>query len=372
MLSHLPGERSAHGATLSDRYNWNRKKFRLRRNFFGTFSFDKIPARAAVQYPTLRRIYYLSQQGVLKLEAAEARLQGSRIVRVFVLGGTGSIGSPTVRELIGRGHDVWALARSDVAAAKLAEFGATPVAGDIASPEPWARDLPQVDAVIHAACDFGTGMGAIDARLLDVLLPALAAQPKKPRFVYTGGCWLFGATSDDVAAEETPFRPLPAFAWMVPQLTRILQAPEVSGIVIHPAMVYAPRGGVFHRFARDAIERDAIRVVESEQVRWPLVHSEDLARLYILALERAPAGASYLGAAIDGLAVGRIARAFARRFGTRHTPPQIVSTDAVAAELGEWARGYALDQRLSGAKAQRDLGWSPRHLDPEREIAQLP
>jgi nucleoside-diphosphate-sugar epimerase len=214
-------------------------------------------------------------------------------------------------------------------------------------------------------------MGAIDRRLLDVLLPALTAQRKKPRFVYTGGCWLFGATGGEVATEQTPFRPLPAFGWMVPQLRRILDASEVDGIVIHPAMVYTPGGGVFLRFARDAVERDAVRVVDSEAVRWPLVHSEDLATLYALALEKAPARSNYIGAAIDGLAVGRIARAFAKRFGTHHQEPQIVSTDAVAAELGEWAKGYALDQRLSGAKARHELGWEPEHMDPEREIALL-
>jgi nucleoside-diphosphate-sugar epimerase len=203
-------------------------------------------------------------------------------VRVFVLGGTGSIGSALVRELVERGHDVWGLARSEVSAVKLNGIGATPVAGDIAMPERWAGRLPQVDAVVHAACDFNTEMGAIDARLLDVLLPALAAQPKKPRFVCTGGGWLFGATGGDVATEETPFRPLPAFAWMVPQLQRILEAAEVDGIVIHPAMVYTPGGGVFVRFARDVVERNAVRVVESEEVRWPLVHSEDLANLYAL------------------------------------------------------------------------------------------
>jgi nucleoside-diphosphate-sugar epimerase len=293
-------------------------------------------------------------------------------VRVFVLGGTGSIGSALVRELIKRGHSVSALARSEVSTAKLSEFGATPVAGDIASPERWTTRLPTVDAVIHAACDFSTEMGAIDARLLDVLLRSLAAQPRKPRFIYTGGCWLFGATGHDVATEETPFRPLPAFAWMVPHLRRILEAPEVDGIVIHPAMVYTPGGGVFRRFARDAVECDAIRVVEGEEIRWPLVDSEDLASLYALALERAPARSSYIGAAIEGLAVGRIARAFAKRFGMRHHEPQIVPTDAIAAELGEWTRGHALDQRLSGAKAQRELGWRPKHLDPEAEIALLP
>ncbi len=232
--------------------------------------------------------------------------------------------------------------------------------------------LAGIDAVIHAACDFSSDMRGIEGRLLDAVLPALARLPNKPRFIYTGGGWLFGATGDGVATEATSFNPLPAFAWMVPNLQRVLAAPGIDGIVIHPAMVYAPQGGVFRRFAREAIEGEAVRVVESEAVRWPLVHSEDLATLYALALERAPSGSSYIGAAIEGLAVGRIARAFARRFGTRREAPPIVSTDTIVAELGEWARGYALDQRLSGEKARHELAWRPKHLDPEAEIARLP
>jgi nucleoside-diphosphate-sugar epimerase len=156
---------------------------------------------------------------------------------------------------------------------------------------------------------------------------------------------------------------------MVPNLQRVLDAPGIDGIVIHPAMVYEPDGGVVRRFVRDTRERDAIRVVESETVRWPLVHSADLATLYALALERSPARSSYIGAAIEGLAVGRIARAFAKRFGTRHPGPEIISAEAIETELGGWARGYALDQQLSGAKARRGLGWTPKHIDPEREIA---
>ena len=155
---------------------------------------------------------------------------------------------------------------------------------------------------------------------------------------------------------------------MVPQIERVLASHEVDGIAIHPAMVYAGDGGVFERFAREAREGEAVRVVGSEAVRWPLVHSEDLASLYALALERGTPGESYIGAAIDGFPVGRIARAFARRFGTRHEVPEIVSEDAIAAELGEWARGYARDQRLSGDRARRDLGWAPRHLDPESDV----
>lgn len=288
-------------------------------------------------------------------------------MRIFVTGGTGVIGSAVVRELIARGHRVVGLARSEAAAARLAAQGATALAGDIASPATWVARLPAIDAVVHMACDFSSEMGAIEQRLLDALLPALAKQPGAVRFIYTGGCWLFGATGDAVATEDTELRPLPAFAWMVPHVQRVLTSHEVHGIVIHPAMVYEPAGGVFRRFAREAFAGEVVRVVASEDIRWPLVHSDDLAALYALALERAPAGSSYIGAAIEGCAVGRIARAFAKRGrGPQH--PAVVSSDAIAAELGEWARGYALDQRLSGAKARHELGWQPKHLDPEAEI----
>jgi len=292
-------------------------------------------------------------------------------MRVFVLGGTGSIGAPVVRALVARGHAVSALARSERSARRLAELGAAPIAGDIRAPETWIAAVAGIDAVVQAALDFASDMGPIEARLLDGLLPALAARPRKARFVYTGGCWLYGATGGSAATEDTPFDPLPAFAWMVPHLTRVLSSGEVAGMVIHPAMVYDGGDGVFARFAEDAAGRAAVRVVGGEGVRWPLVHREDLALLYALVVEDGTPGSSYNGVAVDGLAVGKIARSFAARYRTPRAVPEVMSVEDVVAERGEWARGYALDQSLSGGKARRELGWEPRHLDPEAEIRSL-
>ena len=280
-------------------------------------------------------------------------------MHVLVLGGTGSIGAPVVRALVGRGHHVIALARSDSSATKVASLGANPLGGDIAAAERWLPALPPLDAVVHLACDFGSAMIDVDRRLLDGLLPHLAAQPNQARFIYTGGCWLFGATGNEVANEQSPFRPLQAFAWMVPHLQRILETKGIAPIVIHPAMVYEPAAGVFAYFVAEARKRR------------PLVHRDDLADLYVLALERGTSRTSYIGAAIPGLPIGRIARAIAQRFGLRDQVPQIVSADVIAAELGDWARGRAMDQQLSGEKARRELGWMPVHLDPEAEIAAL-
>jgi nucleoside-diphosphate-sugar epimerase len=284
-------------------------------------------------------------------------------MRVFLLGGTGSIGTPVLSALIDRGHEVVALARSDTSASTLERHGARVLRGDIAAPQGWVSALPAIDGVIHLACDFASDMASIDRDLLEALLPRLATQPTKARFLYTGGCWLFGATGDRVATEDTPFAPLAAFAWMVPHLRRVLDSDDVDGIVVHPAMVYGGEGGVLRRFARDA-QSGTVRIVGDEAVRWPLVHCDDLAELYVLVLEAAPRRSSWIGTAVDGMPVGRLARAFeAADF-------LILSPDTIAAELGEWARGYACDQQLSGARARRELGWQPTHLDPIADIHQ--
>src|SRR5262249_8253575 len=104
------------------------------------------------------------------------------------------------------------------------------------------------------------------------------------------------------------------------------------------------------------------RLVGSSAVHWPLVHCNDLASLYALGIEKAPAGSSYIGAAVDGFPIARIARLFCKG------EPIVVGEDSIAPELGEWARGYGCDQRLSGRKARFELGWAPVHDDPEADI----
>jgi nucleoside-diphosphate-sugar epimerase len=282
-------------------------------------------------------------------------------MHLLLLGATGSIGAPVLRKLLGRGHDIVALARSDASAAKLGQAGASVVRGDIGDPMEWLPVLRHIDGVIHTACDFASPMEAIDRRLLGALLPYLAKHSKRPRFVYTGGCWLFGPTGTKVADEDARFAPLDAFAWMVPHLERVLASGEVEGLVVHPAMVYGGEGGVFRRFAREA-SNGAVRLVGGSSVHWPLVHCDDLASLYALVIERAPAGSSYIGSAIDGFPIAKIARLFGKG------DPSVVDEDTIAAELGEWARGYGCDQRLSGNKARTELGWLPVHQDPEADI----
>lgn len=280
-------------------------------------------------------------------------------MRVLVLGGSGTIGQAVARTLVAAGHEVAGLARSPEAAERLLEAGAEPVAGDIAAPRLWlGAVVDEVDAVVHAACSFDTDMGAIDGTLLDALLPALAGTGRRPALVYTGGCWLWGPSPDLMIDETTPFDPLPAFAWMVPGLRRVLAAPGIRPAVIHPGMVHAATTGPIAAMEAQAHAGEPVRVVDSEDVLWPMVHADDLADLYRRVLEDGGFVGQVIGVADPAVPVGLLARRAAARVSGERAP-EIVAADRIAAERGEWARGYACSQRMSGDLARERFGWAP-------------
>lgn len=291
-------------------------------------------------------------------------------MRVLVLGGTGSIGASVVSALMSRRHEVLGLARSDSAADSLSSRGVLPVRGDIRWPREWVGVADSVDGVIQVAADFTTDADAIGRNLISALLRRLEVRSggPTPTYVYTGGCWLYGNTGDQVATEESPLEAPAEWAWSIDHLKMVLGASRVRGIVIHPAMVYERNGGVLALFRDDLAKLGRVRIFGHENIRWPMVHRRDIGELYALALERARCGASYNGAAVDSITVGALARAMARSAGI-NTTPLVRPIDEAVAEFGEWARGYAIDQRMSSAKARRELLWLPTHTDPVADIS---
>lgn len=91
-------------------------------------------------------------------------------MRVFVLGASGTIGTPIVDELTRHGHQVVALARSDTTERTLRSQKADVVRGDLRTPLDWAHIVREVDAVIHVAATFSDDMGEVDRKLLGALI----------------------------------------------------------------------------------------------------------------------------------------------------------------------------------------------------------
>lgn len=289
-------------------------------------------------------------------------------MRIMLLGATGMIGSAVLNELIRAGHSVLALARSDAAEQSISKMEADVLRGDLLQPAHWASAVNTVDAVIHAAATFSDDMGSIDRHVIDALIGHAMMAEDCVRFIYTGGIWLYGATGDEIATEETPFDPIQSFSWMVENGQAVLGSSCFEGLIVHPARVYERDGGAFSRFLSSAQDKGRIEVWGSLETRWPLVHRSDLAMAYRLVLEHGVVGESYNVAAQTGVRVGDIVTAMGRRLGLDREP-LVRPVDDVVEEYGTWAVGPTLDQQMSAKKIISTLGWVPQKTDVVAEIS---
>ena len=206
MVAHPLRERSARCAVLSDRN-------KLRKIFLITFCLRLFCVHAAASQ------YSFGASASRDRKPASCWWAGFHrkrlTVRVFVLGGTGLIGTAVVRELVGRGHELFGLARSGASAARLDQFGVTTFAGDIAIARTVARKAAAAAtrSFIWPAISTPTWARSI-ATCSTRCCRHWRRNSKRPRFIYTGGCWLFGATGDASRPRQrrsVPCPPLPGW-----------------------------------------------------------------------------------------------------------------------------------------------------------------
>lgn len=277
-------------------------------------------------------------------------------MKVFLTGATGYIGSAVAEKLQAAGHTVLALARSDASARILAARGYTVHRGDITDLESLAAGARQADAVIHAATTNDASMPRTDAAATRALGNALAGTGKP--FIYTSGTWVYGDTGDTVADETADFEPAPIAAWRPAVEDLALAAEGVRSVVLRPAVVYGRGGGMPQRFIDSARRKGVVRYIGTGANRWPLVHVDDLADLYVRALD-APDGTLLLVAHGPAERVIDLAEAASHAAGV---PGKTVSwpVDEARKVLGAFADACVLDQQISGQRAKDLLGWQPQ------------
>lgn len=279
-------------------------------------------------------------------------------MELFMTGATGYLGTAAAEALAADGHRVFGLARSDDAARALEQAGHTPVRGDLRKPASLGEPARDAEGVVHVAHAGGDDAGAVDRAAVEAMLDAMEGTAKP--FLYTSGVWVVGDTGEEVADENRPLEPAELVRWRAEFEPRVLDAAErdVRTVVLRPAIVYGRGGGISGSMVAGAEEDGAVEVVGDGRQEWSAVHVEDLADLYALALRDGEAGRLYQAAHGPFYAVRDVALAACVAAGR---DPAVVERPLEEArrEMGAVADALALTQRVSGARARGELGWSP-------------
>lgn len=285
-------------------------------------------------------------------------------MKVFITGATGYIGGSIARGLLDRGAKVSALARSDSGLAAVEAMGCRPVRGTLAEWSLLIREAEAADAAVEAAA-------ADDPYAAGALMAGLDGSGKT--FVRTSGTSIAGDMAggghDTETVDEKSFKGArfeKAGRWAIDQeVTTAGKARGLRGIVVCPSMIYGqglgpkPESVQVPELIRLANESGIARHVGAGENVWSNVHIEDLVELYLLALDKAPAGAFYF--VENGEARLRdIAVAIGRMLGLGdRTEP--LSIDEAARRWGASGAHYtfASNSRVSADKARKELGWAP-------------
>ncbi|WP_405578456.1 NAD-dependent epimerase/dehydratase family protein [Streptomyces sp. NBC_01190] len=289
-------------------------------------------------------------------------------MRVFLTGGSGYLGRSVLAALARHGIEAAALARSDASAAVVTSLGATAVRGELTDVDVLRRAAAEADGAIHLGA--GTGPDA-PRHILDAARAMQEGLGDRGTYVHTGGVWVYGDT-DGVADEEAPQRPPRVAAWLQGNERTVLAAADRGGrpVLVMPGVVYGHGAGLpTGFFTEPGRSTGAVPVIGDGANHWSVVHVDDIAELYVLALGAAP-GSRYAGVA-ENLRLADIVQALSVAAGHPGSIEQLTVDQAVE-RMGPVAEAFALDQRFTSARARRELGWAPAHLDALTELAEEP
>jgi nucleoside-diphosphate-sugar epimerase len=287
-------------------------------------------------------------------------------MKVFVTGGSGYIGRATIGALRRRGHEVTALVRGDRAAELVTALGATPVTGTLHELDVLRSAAVAADGAIHLAQERGPETATVDAEASGAIQDGIGSGP----YVHTGGAWVYGNTNG-VVDEDAPQSPPSVTAWRADNEKLVLGRAADGGcpVLIMPGVVYGYGAGLIEQFfTGPARERHAVRIIGDGYNHWSLVHVDDVAELYALALD-APAGSVYAGVTTSDYTLAQVGVAVSRAAGC---PGRIESVTLEQAReiMGPIADAFALDQQVSSARARSQLGWNPPERDVLSEMAE--
>jgi nucleoside-diphosphate-sugar epimerase len=285
-------------------------------------------------------------------------------MRLFVTGGSGFIGSAVVPELLGAGHEVLGLARSDASAGVLADAGAEVWRGDLEDLDTLRRGAAATDGVVHLGyvhdfSDMTIGAG-VDLRAIEAIGATLSGSGKP--FVITTGTLLLAlgdvrlAPGEAGTEEDVSHSGMPRVASENAAIALADSGVRSSAIRLSPSVHGVGDHGFVPILIGIAREKGMSAYVEDGGNRWPGVHRLDAARLFRLAVEGAPAGTRWHGVGDQGVPFRDIAEVIGRHL---NVPVISVPQEEADAHFGFLGGLVSVDNPTSNALTRERLGWEP-------------
>lgn len=287
-------------------------------------------------------------------------------MKIFVTGASGWIGSAVVPELIGAGHQVIGLARSDESAKQLEGAGVEVVRGTLDDIQILKDTAAASDGVIHLAFkhdvafiqgDFAAAALA-DRQAVEAFGEALAGSDKP--FVLASG--IIGINPGQVATEQDGLESKEA---MNPRMETAHVALALADKGVRTSIVrLAPTvhgegdNGFMLTIASLAKKNNQAGYINDGANRWPATHRLDAAVLFRLAVEKAPAGSVLHAIAEEGVAMKDIVAAIGEGLSV---PVVSISADDASKQFGHLAGFAGLDSPASSDATRKLLGWEPTH-----------
>jgi nucleoside-diphosphate-sugar epimerase len=284
-------------------------------------------------------------------------------MRVFVTGATGFVGFAVAEELIGAGHQVLGLARSEGGAQSLAAIGAQVHRGDLEGLDSLRTGAAMAEGVIHCAFNHDFSKFAanceLDRQAIETLGATLAGSHRP--FIVTSG--IGRLAPGRTATEEDPPMPSSTSYPRASEQTAVLLAERgVRTAVVRLPQVHDPvKQGFVSYLIAVAREKRVSAYVGDGSNRWSAVHRLDAARLYRLALEKAASDQStgvarYHAVGEEGVPMKDIAEAIGRSL---KVPVTVVPPEQAVQHFGFLGNFAGLDMPASSALTQKRLGWHP-------------
>jgi nucleoside-diphosphate-sugar epimerase len=290
-------------------------------------------------------------------------------MKVFVTGASGWIGSATVQELLGAGHQVVGLARTNESAKRIENAGATAIRGELTDLTGLAQAAAASEGVIHLAFQHDVALSgdfpaaaAADRKAVEAIGTALVGTDR-PFLIASGVAALtpgrLATENDGMVPSRRDLSSPVARRRATALLAQSFFGIGVRSVVVRLSPTVHGDGdrGFMARLINIARQQSSSAYVGDGASRWPAIHRSDAARLIRLGLERGPPGSVLHAVGEEGVAFRDIATVIGSQLGV---PTASITPEGALNQFGPIVGHLAaVDGPASSAITRELLGWKP-------------